>query len=120
MEHDQSTKNEHLHPTFTGNTATKYGKDNEEKAIQLMEGQGHTVEKKGQVVCPDHPWFGASPEGILDSAQQRDTTVGKRVCDPFSMGLQTLSGEKKSNFALILKGSECMLFILTQPPVGNH
>ena len=31
--------------------------------------QGHTVERKGLVVCPDHPWFGASPDGFLDSAQ---------------------------------------------------
>ncbi|XP_029924026.1 olfactory receptor 7A10-like [Myripristis murdjan] len=65
----QKFLNEHLHPTFTGNTATNYGKENEEKAIQLMEGQGHTVERKGLVVCPDHPWFGASPDGILDSTQ---------------------------------------------------
>ncbi|KAJ8260054.1 hypothetical protein GJAV_G00176540 [Gymnothorax javanicus] len=65
----QKFLNEHLHPTFTGNTATKYGKENEDKAIQLMEAQGHTVEWRGLVVCPDHPWFGASPDGILDSTQ---------------------------------------------------
>ena len=34
-----------------------------------MKGRGHTVERKGLVVYPDHPWFGASPDGILDSAQ---------------------------------------------------
>lgn len=61
--------NEHLHPTFTGNTATKYGTESEDKAIQFMEAQGHTVERRGLVVCPDHPWFGASPDGILDSTQ---------------------------------------------------
>lgn len=52
--HCQHSKATKLHPT-SGNTATKYGKDNEEKAIQLMEGQGHAVERKGLVVCPDHP-----------------------------------------------------------------
>lgn len=51
----QKFLNEHLHPTFTGNTATKYGKENEDIAIQLMKAQGHTVERKGLVVCPDHP-----------------------------------------------------------------
>ncbi len=65
----QKFLNEHLHPTFTGNTATKYVKENEEKAIQLMEAQGHTVERRGLVLCPDHPWFGASPDGILYSTQ---------------------------------------------------
>lgn len=65
----QKFLSEHLHPTFTGNTATKYGKENEEKAIELMEAQGHTVERRGLVLCPDHPWFGASPDGILDSTQ---------------------------------------------------
>ncbi len=34
-----------------------------------MEAQGHTVERKGLVECPDHTWFGASPDGILNSAQ---------------------------------------------------
>ncbi|XP_047246219.1 uncharacterized protein LOC124883253 [Girardinichthys multiradiatus] len=65
----QKCINEHLHPTFMGSKATKYGKENEDKAIQLMEAQGHTVERRGLVLCPDHPWFGASPDGILDSAQ---------------------------------------------------
>ncbi len=36
----QKFLNECLYPTFTGNTATKYGKENEEKAIQLMVGKG--------------------------------------------------------------------------------
>ena len=60
---------EHIYPTFTGNTATKYGNENEDKAIQVMEAQGHNVERRGLVVCPDHPWFGASPDGILNSTQ---------------------------------------------------
>ena len=66
-----------IHKNYSTNTTPNlhwqhrnmYGKDNEEKAIQLMEGQVHTVEGKGLVVCPDHPWFGASPDGIFDSAQ---------------------------------------------------
>ncbi|KAK7162470.1 hypothetical protein R3I93_006700 [Phoxinus phoxinus] len=34
-----------------------------------MESRGHTVEKRGLVVHPDHPWLGASPDWILDPAQ---------------------------------------------------
>lgn len=61
--------NEHLYPTFTGNTATQHGKENEINVTTLMESRGHTVEKRGLVVHPDHPWLGASPDGILDSTQ---------------------------------------------------
>ncbi|CAK6969319.1 zinc finger BED domain-containing protein 1-like [Scomber scombrus] len=46
----QKFLSEHLHPTFTGNTATKYVKENEDKVIQVMEAQGHNVEKRGLVV----------------------------------------------------------------------
>ena len=65
----QKLLSEHLCPTFTGNTATKYGQENEKTAIELTEAQGHTVEWRGLVLCPDHPWFGVSPDGILDSTQ---------------------------------------------------
>lgn len=34
----------HLYPTFTGNTATRHGRNNEETAIQHMEAQGYRVE----------------------------------------------------------------------------
>lgn len=58
----QKFLNEHLHPTFTGNTATKYGKENEDIAIQLMEAHGHTGGKA---------WWCALtvPDGVLDSTQ---------------------------------------------------
>lgn len=69
--------NEHLYPTFTGNTATKYGKENEEKAIQLIDDQGHTVEWRGLLVWPDLPWFAARPEGILDPTQLHSHTYSK-------------------------------------------
>lgn len=65
----QKFLNEHLYPTFTGNTATQHGKENEINVITLMESRGHTVERRGLVVHPDYPWLGASPDGILDSAQ---------------------------------------------------
>lgn len=65
----QKFLNEHLYPTFTGNTATQYGKENEVNVTTLLESRGHTVEKRGLVVHPDHPWLGASPDGILDLTQ---------------------------------------------------
>ena len=58
--------NEHIYPTFTGNAATKHGKDNEANVIQHLVSRGHVVERRGLVVPPDHPWLGASPDGILD------------------------------------------------------
>lgn len=61
--------NEHLYPTFTGNTATKHGKENEVHVITLLESRGHVVENRGLVVHPDYPWLGASPDGILDATQ---------------------------------------------------
>lgn len=60
---------EHLYPTFMGNTATKAGQVNEEKAIQMQEERGHSVERKGFVLHLDYPWFGASPDGILNVTQ---------------------------------------------------
>lgn len=59
----QKYLNEHLYPAFTGNTATQHGKENERNVITLMESRGHSVEKRGLVVHPDHP------DGILDSTQ---------------------------------------------------
>lgn len=61
--------NEHLFPTFKGNTATKYGQDNEDNAIKLVEERGFVVQRKGLVVNPHQPWLAASPDGILDSME---------------------------------------------------
>ena len=65
----QKFLNEHVYPTFTGNTATKYGSDNEVRVITLLESRGHDVHNKGLVVHPDHPWLAASPDGILDGTK---------------------------------------------------
>lgn len=52
---------EHLHPSLLAILPLNMGKLT--KTIQLMEDKGHTVD-------PDHhPWFGASPDGLLDSSQ---------------------------------------------------
>jgi len=32
------------------------------------------MDKRGLVVHPDHPWLGASPDGILDSLQLLEIT----------------------------------------------
>lgn len=60
---------EHLYPTFMGKTATKTGQAHEEKAIQMQEERGNTVERKGLILHSDHPWFGASPDGVLNQTQ---------------------------------------------------
>ncbi len=61
--------NEHFYPAFKGNTATKYGKENEDNIIQLLKSRGHAVERRGLVIHPEHPWLAASPDGILDSTK---------------------------------------------------
>lgn len=60
---------EHLYPTFMGNTATRAGQAYEEKAIQMLEERGNSVERKGLILHPEHPWFGASPDGVLNQKQ---------------------------------------------------
>ncbi|XP_041842517.1 uncharacterized protein LOC121640735 [Melanotaenia boesemani] len=60
---------EHLYPTFMGNTATRAGQAYEEKAIQMLEERGNLVERKGLILHPEHPWFGASPDGVLNQKQ---------------------------------------------------
>lgn len=90
---------EHLHPSFTGNTATRYGKESEEKAIELMEAQGHTVERRGLVVCPDHPWFGASPDGILDSHQLLEVKC------PLSTSLAQFFSQPNSDIRCLERGN---------------
>lgn len=46
--------------------------ENVDKAAQLLEVQGHTVERRGQMAWPDRPWFEANPDGILDSTRLLD------------------------------------------------
>ena len=56
-----------MYPTFTGNTATKYGSENEVGSTHSLI--GHAVHNKGLVVHPDHPWLAASPDRILDGTK---------------------------------------------------
>ncbi len=65
----QKILNEHFYPTFRGNTATKYGKENEGNIIQLLKSRGHAVKRRGMVIHPEHLWLAASPDGILDSTK---------------------------------------------------
>lgn len=86
---------EHLYPTFTGNTATQHGKENEIKVITLMESRGHTVEKRGLVVHPDYPWLGASPDGILDSTQLLEIKCPFQSCMSLTEFLGRPNGDIK-------------------------
>lgn len=55
-----------LHPNFTGNIYTRYGKDNESKAIKDFERViGEGVIACGLFVHPEHPYLAASPDGLL-------------------------------------------------------
>lgn len=65
----QNFLTERLHTTFTDKSAIKYGGRKKEETTWIMEAQGHNAERRGPVVCPHHPWLGAGPNGILDSAE---------------------------------------------------
>ncbi|XP_073702954.1 uncharacterized protein [Garra rufa] len=60
---------EHLFPRFHGNSATRYGQENEELARAWIESTGYAVEKRGMVVSCKEPWLSASPDGILNSSE---------------------------------------------------
>lgn len=60
---------EHLFPRFHGNTATRYGQENEEVAYAWMESCGFIVEKRGTVVSVTEPWLSASPDGVVNSTE---------------------------------------------------
>lgn len=60
---------EHLFPRFHGNTATRYGQENEEVAYAWLESCGFVVEKRGTVVSVTEPWLSASPDGVVNSTE---------------------------------------------------
>lgn len=53
---------------FQGNIATEYGQLHEPLAqMNYQTLTGNFVEECGFFVHPDHPWLGASPDGLIDS-----------------------------------------------------
>lgn len=73
---------------FQGNVATEYGKANEANAIFELEIEhGIEVQETGFHIHPDHPWLGASPDGLVG-----DDSVAEIKC-PYG-----LRNEKKPTF----------------------
>lgn len=58
---------EHIYPSFRGNYATNYGKENEVRACFQLKEQGMNITHKGTVVSVQEPWLSASPDGVIDS-----------------------------------------------------
>lgn len=57
----------HLQDSFSGNSATVHGTKNEPKARELyINCTGRNVICLGFLVDPNLPWFGYSPDGIVD------------------------------------------------------
>ncbi len=53
-------------PEFVGNAATEFGTAHEPLALLDYEMEtGNTVQECGFFVHPDHPWLGASPDGLV-------------------------------------------------------
>ena len=57
---------EHLCPSFLGNYATNYGKENEVVAGNALQEQGMSITHRGIVVSVTEPWLSASPDGVID------------------------------------------------------
>lgn len=57
----------HVYPRFHGSAATKHGVVSEGQAVKWLEEQGHTVTRRGTILCPGEPWLSASPDGIMES-----------------------------------------------------
>lgn len=58
-----------LCPVFSGNAATKHGKQMEPVArAQFSKQTGFSVRQVGTVVSKEFPWLSASPDGMIDSA----------------------------------------------------
>ncbi|XP_049267765.1 uncharacterized protein LOC125756844 [Rhipicephalus sanguineus] len=55
-----------MRDTFRGNSATRYGKECEPKALdRYMQMTGDAVTWIGFVVHPDLPWLGYSPDSVI-------------------------------------------------------
>ncbi|XP_076439124.1 uncharacterized protein LOC143277997 [Babylonia areolata] len=48
-----------------GNASTHHGTVSEPLAVNCLQEMGYEVKKKGTVVCSEHPWLSASPDGII-------------------------------------------------------
>ena len=59
---------EHLYPSFRGNYATNYGKENEVVAGNALREQGMSITQMGITVNVTEPWLSASPDGVIDSS----------------------------------------------------
>ena len=71
---------------FTGNAATQWGVDNEPHALAALGLEtGEFIERCGFIVHPDHPWLGASPDGLIN-----DDTVVEAKC-PYNQTIFTLN-----------------------------
>ena len=72
-----------LYSTFRGNKSTRYGLQQEENSILEyklnMCKQGHivTISCSGLVISSEHPYLGASPDGIV-SVLQNGKVIDKR------------------------------------------
>lgn len=73
--------NEHFYPAFKGNTATKYGKENEGNIIQLLKSRGHAVERRGLVIHPEHfGWQLAQMASLTQQSFLRSSVPSRVQC----------------------------------------
>ena len=72
-----------LYNKFRGNTATRYGQNNEDEArkvyVHYMKEKGHTeihVDCCGLFISPENPWLAASPDGLVTDPADESSHLG--------------------------------------------
>lgn len=71
---------EHIYPSFHGNYATNYSKENEVRACLQLKEQGMNITHKGTVVSVQEPWLSASPAGVIDTCVLLEKKKKKMSC----------------------------------------
>ncbi|XP_045162742.1 uncharacterized protein LOC123527393 [Mercenaria mercenaria] len=104
--------NNQLYPRFKGNAATQHGKRNEPKAMEwFQQVTDIPVAKSGIVVCPEEPYFAASPDGIVN-----ENTIIEIKCP--TRPLQDLISSGK--YDVILRDGLQNVFIKSEVSFRRH
>lgn len=102
-----------LCPVFSGNAATKHGKQMEAVArAQFSKKTGFLVREVGTSVHQNHPWLSASPDGIMDNPN----AIVEIKC-PYVHDITQLIGQGKYDVRLRQDGT---LFLAENGPNGYY
>lgn len=92
---------EHIYPSFHGNYATNYSKENEVRACLQLKEQGMNITHKGTVVSVQEPWLSASPAGVIDTCVLLEKKKKKTCPVPTQLSLTEQLTQKCSDIKLV-------------------